>query len=160
MSGPAPVPPPAERAEIAARVRRRMAPTIGAVVLSGLLSVALVGLGVHQHRADRGIAAAARMESCERGNDLRASVRTGNRIVAGLVDAVAAPAPPQLAAARAALLAHLRAHPRDPVARHAELATRPDHLAAAAVRAARAELARQDRLLAPVDCASSTRGAP
>lgn len=149
-------PTPAKRREIYARVRRRMAPTLGAVVLCSVLATWIGYNAVQGGRADERLAAEVRVDACKRGNVLRSSQRESNAVLSGLLDSILEPQRPSYLRARADLMRHLQTHPDDVTARFSLEATRPNSATRQAVHRAQALLATQDRLLAPIACEEAT----
>lgn len=129
-------------------------PTLGAVILFMGLATWIGWQAVQTDRADERIAIEARQDSCRRGNLIRASQHDSNLILSGLLETLLEPQRPAYLRARAALVRYVADHPGDVPARFSLEATRPNVTSRRAVEQAQALLARQNRLLAPVDCES------
>lgn len=130
----------------------KVMPTLGSIILCIVLATWIGWQAVRENVDNERIAREARIESCQRGNVNRASMRVSNTILSGLLEAALEPQRGQYLAARRSLMLHLRAHPDDVVARFSLEATRPNSNARRAVASAQRLLREQSRALAPVPC--------
>lgn len=136
----------------ARRVWKRTGPTIGAIILFSILGIALGFFAVNSARDIDRSSLEARIESCERGNLMRASQRESSAVLIRLLDATAIPQSEEFRTTRANLVAYSAQNPNDLVARFALEATRNNHINTQAVDQAKEVLKEQIRELVPVDC--------
>lgn len=138
----------------ASRVRRRVAPTFGAVVLFLLLATWVGYNAVDSARDIERTAIEARIDACERGNIIRESQRESNFVLLKILTSAAGTRDGEVADARNDLIQYLQQNPNDPVARYIIAATEGDPISKRAIDQAKIVLERQSELMKPIDCAA------